>query len=184
MIESGGLPKPRWGKFLVVALAGVLLGSAGTYVLTREPDPKLAGSWTYAADLNDVRRQRVMYIQDLAGAEDLNIFLVSGDSEQPLAFAAVTPQNPSNPDPIFFCESSGWFESLKYGSKFDGKGRYGVGPSPRGLDRFAVAVAGSKVYVDLSERIPGPARFDPKPEKPVGTFCRGPLAGRPGFGEF
>jgi hypothetical protein len=184
VIEGGGLPRPRWGRFLAVALAGALLGSAGTYVLTRGPTPELAGSWTYAADLNDIQRQRVMYVQNFVEAEDLNIFLVSNDSEQPLAFAAVTPQDVGDPDPVFFCESSGWFESLKHGSKFDGKGLYGLGPSPRGLDRFAVAVVGSKVYVDPSEVIQGPPRFDPKPQPPIGTFCRGPLAGRPGFGEF
>ena len=182
VIEGGGLPRPRWGKFLAVALAGALLGSSATYLLTREPG--LDSPWTVAADVEAVRGQRVVYVQGLGEAKDLNIFLVHDGSKQPLAFAAVTPQDVSNPDPIFFCESSGWFESLKWGSKFDSKGRYGLGPSPRGLDRFAVAVVGSKVYVDLSERIPGPPRFDPKPEKPVGTFCRGPLAGRPGFGEF
>jgi len=54
-----------------------------------------------------------------------------------------------------FCESSGWFECPCHGSKFDRAGDYMEGPSPRGMDRYAVEVVDGVVVIDTSEKIKG-----------------------------
>jgi nitrite reductase/ring-hydroxylating ferredoxin subunit len=49
---------------------------------------------------------------------------------------------------VAWCESAGEFECACHGSKFNRLGEVRSGPSPRGMDRFAVEVADDIVQVD------------------------------------
>jgi cytochrome b6-f complex iron-sulfur subunit len=56
-----------------------------------------------------------------------------------------------------WCKSSQWFECPCHGSKYNRVGEKKGGPAPRGLDRFAVSVAGGQIVVDTKQVILGPA---------------------------
>lgn len=56
-----------------------------------------------------------------------------------------------------WCQSSQWFECPCHGSKYSRVGEQKHGPAPRGLDRFAFAVAGGQLTVDTSTIYVGPA---------------------------
>jgi cytochrome b6-f complex iron-sulfur subunit len=49
-----------------------------------------------------------------------------------------------------WCQSSQWFECPCHGSKYDRVGEKKGGPAPRGLDHFALTVAGGIITVDTS----------------------------------
>ena len=55
-----------------------------------------------------------------------------------------------------WCATSQWFECPCHGSQYNRVGERKAGPAPRGLDRFAVAVAGGSVVVDTATVIQGP----------------------------
>ena len=75
----------------------------------------------------------------------------------------MAPQDPSNPDPVFFCESSGWFESLKYGSQFDGSGPLWPRPgSARARSLRGGGASGRTSSSTCRRASPVPARFDPE----------------------
>jgi cytochrome b6-f complex iron-sulfur subunit len=57
-----------------------------------------------------------------------------------------------------FCESSGRFECPCHGSIYDLAGEYIGGPSPRGMDRYDVALEGQNVVVDTRVLRNGPDR--------------------------
>ena len=63
-----------------------------------------------------------------------------------------------------WCQTSQWFECPCHGSKYNRVGEKRGGPAPRGMDRFALEVAGGDVIVDTSIPIPGP---------PIGTDTTG-----------
>ena len=52
---------------------------------------------------------------------------------------------------VAWCESSGEFECACHGSRFNRAGEVRSGPSPRGMDRFAVAVTDDLVEVDTGD---------------------------------
>lgn len=73
-----------------------------------------------------------------------------------------------------FCESSGRFECGCHGSVFDLGGEWITGPSPRGMDRYPVAVKGDALAVDTGTIVEGPphgakAYLTP----PKGPSCNG-----------
>jgi cytochrome b6-f complex iron-sulfur subunit len=55
------------------------------------------------------------------------------------------------------CETSQWFECPCHGSQYNRVGEKKAGPAPRGLDRFAMSVAGGALTVDTGLIIQGPA---------------------------
>lgn len=57
---------------------------------------------------------------------------------------------------VAWCESAGEFECACHGSKFNRAGEVRSGPSPRGMDRFAVSVDGDIVQVDTGAITEGP----------------------------
>lgn len=71
-----------------------------------------------------------------------------------------------------FCESSGRFECPCHGSVFDIGGEWISGPSPRGMDRYALAVEEGVLVADTSALVNGP---DPGAEEfltpPTGPSC-------------
>jgi len=55
------------------------------------------------------------------------------------------------------CLSSQWFECPCHGSQYNRVGEKKGGPAPRGMDHFALTVAGGSISVDTAKVIPGPA---------------------------
>jgi len=71
-----------------------------------------------------------------------------------------------------WCLSSQWFECPCHGSRYNRWGEWQGGPAPRGLDRFALAVAGGVVAVDTSTVVTGPSRLTRVLEQPAeGPSC-------------
>jgi cytochrome b6-f complex iron-sulfur subunit len=68
------------------------------------------------------------------------------------------------------CETSQWFECPCHGSQYNQVGEKKGGPAPRGLDRFAMSVAGGVLTVDTGLIIQGP---------PIGTNTTGQEAEGP-----
>ena len=63
-----------------------------------------------------------------------------------------------------WCQSSQWFECPCHGSKYNRVGEKKAGPAPRGLDRFALTVAGGEMTIDTGSIQLGP---------PIGTNTTG-----------
>jgi cytochrome b6-f complex iron-sulfur subunit len=63
-----------------------------------------------------------------------------------------------------FCGSSKWFECPCHGSKYNRVGEKKAGPAPRGLDRFAIIVAGDSLTINTGDIEIGP---------PIGTNTTG-----------
>ncbi|MDH3730745.1 MAG: ubiquinol-cytochrome c reductase iron-sulfur subunit [Acidimicrobiia bacterium] len=70
-----------------------------------------------------------------------------------------------------WCEQAGEFECPCHGSFFNRLGEYRKGPSPRGMDRFAVEIIDDKVIIDTGSLIEG----DP----PGGESIDEPATGAP-----
>jgi len=68
------------------------------------------------------------------------------------------------------CATSQWFECPCHGSQYNQAGEKKGGPAPRGMDRFAMTVAGGKLTVDTGTVIQGP---------PIGTNTTGQEAEGP-----
>jgi len=70
-----------------------------------------------------------------------------------------------------WCASSGQFECPCHGSLFNRAGDYIAGPSPRGLDRYAVEVVDGIIEIDTSEVLtgdpPGSLTIDEPPRGPA-----------------
>ncbi len=73
-----------------------------------------------------------------------------------------------------FCESSSQFECPCHGSIYNIIGEYITGPTPRGMDRFPIAIRGDHAWVDTSNVVEGPARgILTGPTQPTGPSCVG-----------
>lgn len=68
------------------------------------------------------------------------------------------------------CKSSQWFECPCHGSQYNQVGEKKGGPAPRGMDRFAMEVAGGQFIVNTGAVIQGP---------PIGTNTTGQEAEGP-----
>lgn len=55
------------------------------------------------------------------------------------------------------CKSSQWFECPCHGSQYNQVGEKKGGPSPRGMDRFAMEISGDAFVVNTGQIIQGPA---------------------------
>ena len=55
------------------------------------------------------------------------------------------------------CATSQWFECPCHGSQFNRVGEKKGGPSPRGMDRFAVSINNGNVVIDTGAVFGGPA---------------------------
>jgi len=55
------------------------------------------------------------------------------------------------------CKSSQWFECPCHGSQYNQAGEKKGGPSPRGMDRFAMEISGDAFVVNTGQIIQGPA---------------------------
>ena len=76
---------------------------------------------------------------------------------------------------VAYCSSSGWFEELRHGSRFDGWGVWAGGPSPGGLASYPAELNadGDRVQV-TGPRLEPPERPDPTDtpqQQPRGPSC-------------
>ena len=74
---------------------------------------------------------------------------------------------------VAWCEPSGEFECACHGSRFNRAGEVRSGPSPRGMDRFAVTAEGDLVEVDtgvVTEGAPA-GSTESLDEPPHGSGC-------------
>jgi len=133
------------------------------------------GGWVTVGPLADVQRGGVFYDRTV------NAFVIADSGEM----IAVLAENPHGGERIYYCPSSGWFQSPAEGSTFDHRGYYRLGPAPRGLDRVQVRTEHGFVLVYVSARAPGPARglTDQRPAR--GPRCADvpgdPVTGRIGI---
>lgn len=71
-----------------------------------------------------------------------------------------------------YCEGSGRFECPCHGSQFNLGGEWISGPSPRGIDRFALSVDEGRVVVDTRTLVEGPPLGAKEHERPaLGASC-------------
>jgi hypothetical protein len=139
------VPTTRGGLLLRVVLVALALIVTSVLVLiaTIRPAARTPGpGWVRGAALSTVRERGVLHVP-LARA-----FLVATGPSRVLALYDRSPQMG---EPIHYCPTSGWFEDPAHGSKFDGLGRYALGPAPRGMDRFAVEIVDGVAWIDTSE---------------------------------
>ena len=164
---------PGLGWRTIVVATAVFAASIAALVVVRRSSS--VSPWLDIASVEQLRRERLMYL------EEAEVFVaMSGDDV--VAFRAQAPH--VDDDRVLYCPSSGWFEG-KHGEKFDGLGRYALGPSSGGLPRVAARVDGDTVQVDPTVPIETPPRGAPT-TKPVGPFCWNdgrvaPPETRPGF---
>jgi cytochrome b6-f complex iron-sulfur subunit len=72
------------------------------------------------------------------------------------------------------CGTSQWFECPCHGSQYNQVGEKKGGPAPRGMDRFAMAVAGGVLVVDTGSVIQGPPiGVDTTGQQAEGPHCIG-----------
>jgi hypothetical protein len=155
--------RTRGGLLLRLVVASVALAIVGVVVVAlavRAPRPSLGGAWVRGAAMSVVRG-RPVYVR---GAD---AYLVAVGPSRAIALLARSPQMG---EPVRYCPTSGWFEDPAHGSKFDGLGRYVLGPAPHGLDRLALRLIGGVAWVDPAAVTTGPPRGTPH-TRPAGPFC-------------
>ena len=134
------------------------------------------GGWVTVGSLAEVNRQGVFYDRSV------NAFVIADSGEM----VALLAQNPHAGERVYYCPSSGWFQSPSEGSTFDHRGYYRLGSAPRGLDRVQVRTEHGFVRVDVSQRARGPARGLTDERPAAGPRCADvpgdPATGRIGIG--
>jgi cytochrome b6-f complex iron-sulfur subunit len=87
-------------------------------------------------------------------------------------FVALSPRCPHLGCRVPWCSSSQWFECPCHGSRFNAAGERRAGPTPRGLDHFAVTVVDGAVVVDTRARYLGaPPGTDSTHQPAAGRHC-------------
>jgi hypothetical protein len=142
---------------VALAAAGIVVAAIGVGVPGRSPGP----AWVRGAAMSVVRADGPVFVRSA------DAFLVAVGPGRAIAISARSPQMGER---VRYCPSDGWFEDPAHGSKFDGLGRYVLGPAPNGLDRFAVRYVEGVVWIDPAAVTEGPPRGTPH-TPPAGSFC-------------
>jgi hypothetical protein len=142
------------------AIIGVIALAAATYAVFG--GLHFGGGWVTVGSVSDVRRAGVFYDRSI------NAFVIDDDSGE---LIAVIGESPHAGEKVYYCPSSGWFQSPTDGSTFDHRGYYRLGPAPRGLDRAQVREEHGFISVDVSQRAPGPARGLTDERRAAGPRC-------------
>lgn len=120
-----------------------------------KPKIKLGGTVKYADNTSTYVPQGRLYVTNVRG--------------QLLALSQKCPHLGCR---VPFCESSGRFECPCHGSIFDLGGEWIKGPSPRGMDRFALTVEGGVLQADTGQLTEGPPRGAKQLlTPPIGPSC-------------
>ncbi len=120
--------------------------------------------WVRVGSLEDVRGKGVTSVPAVPA------YVVADPPRTPITLLA---QSPHLGERITYCRSSGWFEDLAHGAKFDREGNYRLGPAEHGLDRLATLVRDGVVWVNPNEITLGPAKGSSDGNPPAGPFCQG-----------
>ena len=143
---SGG----RGALFRLYVLGGVVIAfvmvALGAYAVFG-PARGTPGAWVTVASLTQIRDAGGVWYDNQHG-----VFVVNSGT-QLVAFSAA---DNASPERVYFCPSSGWFETLTSGSRFDHLGFYREGSVQRGLDRIPARVEAGTVSIRPSERTFGP----------------------------
>ena len=142
-----------------VVAVSLLLGLGVYRFLAAEWSP--GPGWVRVGSIQDVRSRGVVPVPEVPA------YVVVDPPRSPIALLA---RSTHLGERVIYCQSSGWFEDLAHGTKFDRLGNYELGPAPRGLDRLATLVQDGVVWVDPHEVTPGPPRGSHH-TKPTGVFC-------------
>jgi hypothetical protein len=159
-------PTTRGSLLLRLVVAGiglVVLGVVVASIAVGVPRRTLGTPWVRGAAVSTIRARGPVYVRDA------DAYLVAARPQSVIALVARSPQMG---EPVRYCASSGWFEDPAHGSKFDGLGRYALGPAPHGLDRLAVRLVDGVVWVDPAAVSTGPPRGTAT-IPPSGRFCVG-----------
>jgi cytochrome b6-f complex iron-sulfur subunit len=142
-----------------------LIGAAGLWTswdVLRPPKEAGIGGLVEAVPPADVPDQGVLYV---SGAR---AYLTRIDDE----VVALSETCPHLSCRVPWCEQAGEFECPCHGSFFNRAGDHAKGPSPRGMDRYAVEIVDGKVVIDTGTIIegqpPGTVTLD---EPPIGPPC-------------
>jgi hypothetical protein len=150
----------RWPLIpLVVALGVVVTVGALGIVVSHGPE---GPEWVPVGTIGDVNSRGIVFVPEI------HAYVVADPPRTPVTLIAESPQMGER---VVYCTTSTWFEDAAHGSKFDGLGRYALGPAPRGLDRFPTTVSDGLVLVDPSRTILGPPRGGADLIPPAGPFC-------------
>ena len=158
------VPATRGGLLLRVVVVGIALVIGIALVVAiavRVPQRSPGEGWVRGAAVSVVRHRGVVFV------EGPGAFLVSTGPSHVVAFSDRTPHLGER---LRYCPTSGWFEDPAHGAKFDGLGRYALGPALRGMDRFAVEVVDGVVWIDPTDVTPGLPKGTPT-TPPAGPFC-------------
>lgn len=70
-----------------------------------------------------------------------------------------------------WCETAGEFECPCHGTSFNRIGEHRDGPSPRGMDRFEVAIEEDQIVIDTGLIVAGPPLGSESIDEPPGPPC-------------
>jgi hypothetical protein len=127
----------------IIGLVGIGLAFYAIFGPARAP----AGPWVSVASVTQVRDAGGVWYDEPHGV----FVVISGP--RIVAFSA---GDTASPERVYFCPSSGWFETPGSGSKFDRLGFFREGRIQRGLDRVPARIEGSLVSIRPSGRTLGP----------------------------
>jgi nitrite reductase/ring-hydroxylating ferredoxin subunit len=146
----------------VIGAAVLVMAAVVALIVSLEVESASLGpGWVRAASVSEIAERGVLYVGEARA------YVVTTRPGSPIALYA---RSPHLGGPVRYCESSGWFEDRLHGAKFDGLGRYALGPAPRGLDRFEVRFVDGDVWVNTSNLFLGPPRGQAT-TPPSGPFC-------------
>lgn len=183
--RTAGLPLPRLWALLVLVLGVVLTAMSVAFLWPNEGRREIVRAGKLA------NLERILSEEDLpVYVDEGNFFLVrhrpgAGDpyvesgvaKDGIMILSARSPHLPR--DRVFYCASSGWFESFPDGSRFNPAGERMAGsPAPAGLWRhpFEVSEDGD-VLVDIGTYSSQPFRgTDTLRQPPAGPHCAAPPA--------
>ncbi len=172
---------------LVVA-AGVVTALVGAVVVAgvvdRVPAPVIDPARPNDQAVGPVAEDGVLPVPEVGEAlaaylaDGRPVFVSHPEAGEVVVLDAVDPRAPGGwQQLVAYCSSSGWFEELRHGSRFNGWGEYAGGPAPAGLAAYPseLAADGDSVRVtgprgEPPERL-GSADRHPQPQR--GPNCDG-----------
>jgi hypothetical protein len=142
----------------VVALAGVVDGVRVPLIEPARPTPP-------AQTVEPVAEGGVLPVPEVGEAlpayldDGRPVFVSHPEAGEVVVLDAVDPRAPWGwQQLVAYCSSSGWFEELRHGSRFNGWGEYTGGPSPAGLASYPSELAADGESV----RVTGPRGEPPE----------------------
>jgi hypothetical protein len=163
MSGMGTRASPSRGLLIGLVGALALLTILFVAVSYSTSDDSPGPGWVRVGSVRDVRAAGVTSLPQVPA------YVVADPPRTPITLLAVSPHLGER---ITYCQSSGWFEDLAHGAKFDRQGNYRLGPAEHGLDRLATIVRDGVVWVNPGEITLGLAKGSSDGNPPTGPFCQ------------